>query len=351
LSVQAANGSNSNDDRASLQLEVTQLQTELDRIANTTTFGGQSLLDGSFGSQSFQVGSESGQTISVEIEDVSAASLEGTVHRESLEGTSRNVVDTNATLANIAGDVTLNTADGATVVATNGLGAADAAAAINNANTGVNAMAVAEFQLSSLTATGIAAGAALSIGDVDISLNATDTYASIAEKINDAGFTAVNNGTTIDVTATGVDGVVLNTGGGGSLSIAAGDANANTFGTPGTVTTGSASIDARVDLSSDTTFSASGNAADLTGGSAIAAATVENIGQVDISSQQGAMDALSIIDGALETIDDQRANLGAVQNRFESTISNLTNISENVSAAGCRIRDVYFDLVSAIFSL
>ncbi|MCP3890354.1 MAG: flagellin, partial [Desulfobulbaceae bacterium] len=58
-----------------------------------------------------------------------------------------------------------------------------------------------------------------------------------------------------------------------------------------------------------------------------------------ISDVAGANDALKIVDAALSKIDSQRGDLGALQNRFESTISNLQNVSENLSAARSRIRD------------
>lgn len=67
LSVQSANATNSAQDRLSLQKEVNQLVSELDRTANTTSFNGQKLLDGSFTAQAFQVGSEARQTINVNI--------------------------------------------------------------------------------------------------------------------------------------------------------------------------------------------------------------------------------------------------------------------------------------------
>ncbi|MAF15387.1 MAG: flagellin [Marinomonas sp.] len=63
LAIQSANGSNTTEDRAALQQEVQQLGAEMDRIANTTTFGGQKLLDGSY-SGKFQVGADANQTIS-----------------------------------------------------------------------------------------------------------------------------------------------------------------------------------------------------------------------------------------------------------------------------------------------
>ncbi|MEY2908158.1 MAG: hypothetical protein RLZZ602_681, partial [Pseudomonadota bacterium] len=62
----------------------------------------------------------------------------------------------------------------------------------------------------------------------------------------------------------------------------------------------------------------------------------------DISTVTGANDALEIIDAALTQLDSQRADLGAVQNRFESVIANLSNVSENSAAARSRIRDADF---------
>ena len=81
LALQSANGSNSDDDRDALQKEVGALQTELTRIAETTSFGGQQLLDGSFGSKGFQVGSNAGETITMSLGDISADKL-GSTGRE-----------------------------------------------------------------------------------------------------------------------------------------------------------------------------------------------------------------------------------------------------------------------------
>lgn len=63
---------------------------------------------------------------------------------------------------------------------------------------------------------------------------------------------------------------------------------------------------------------------------------------VDLSTQKGATDALAAIDNALNSVNSARADLGAVQNRFEATISNLEVNSENLSAANSRIRDADF---------
>lgn len=67
LSLQSANGSNSKEERVSIQEEITALQDEINRIAETTSFGGKNLLNGTFGSSSFQIGANSGETVNIEI--------------------------------------------------------------------------------------------------------------------------------------------------------------------------------------------------------------------------------------------------------------------------------------------
>ena len=74
------------------------------------------------------------------------------------------------------------------------------------------------------------------------------------------------------------------------------------------------------------------------------------VGTVDISTATGASSALTAIDTAISTIGAQRASLGALQNRFQSTIRNLSNISENVSAARARIKDADFATETAELS-
>ncbi len=81
-----------------------------------------------------------------------------------------------------------------------------------------------------------------------------------------------------------------------------------------------------------------------------AADAEKTVGQIDVSSAPGAQEAIQIIDGAIKAIDSQRADLGAVQNRFDNTISNLQNISENVSAARGRIQDTDFAAETANLS-
>ncbi|MEO3678978.1 flagellin N-terminal helical domain-containing protein [Rheinheimera fenheensis] len=66
------------------------------------------------------------------------------------------------------------------------------------------------------------------------------------------------------------------------------------------------------------------------------------LADLSVSSVGGASAALALIDSAIGIIDGTRADLGAIQNRFQATIRNLTNISENVAGARSRIRDTDF---------
>lgn len=86
----------------------------------------------------------------------------------------------------------------------------------------------------------------------------------------------------------------------------------------------------------------------LTGKTGATAVTQESsVANLDITSAEGAQQAIQVLDGAMQQVDSERAKLGAVQNRFETTISNLQNISENASAARGRIVDTDYAAESA----
>ncbi|MBF4433602.1 flagellin [Vibrio anguillarum] len=76
LSLQSANGANSKADRQALQEEMSALNDELNRIAETTSFGGRKLLNGSFGQSSFQIGASSGEAVQVSLKNMRSDSLD-----------------------------------------------------------------------------------------------------------------------------------------------------------------------------------------------------------------------------------------------------------------------------------
>ncbi len=67
--------------------------------------------------------------------------------------------------------------------------------------------------------------------------------------------------------------------------------------------------------------------------------TKTNVSNIDVTTVAGSQEAVAIIDGALKSVDSERASLGAFQNRFNHAISNLSNINENVNASSSRIKD------------
>ena len=108
---------------------------------------------------------------------------------------------------------------------------------------------------------------------------------------------------------------------------------------PGTAAD-STTVAGSIKLSSENSFSAvTGTDADL---GADAVSILNNVSSLNIETQDGSQNALAVIDKALSQIDSQRADLGAIQNRFSFTISNLANVEENVSASRSRIQDTDF---------
>jgi flagellin len=355
LSLQSANGSNSDGDREALQKEVSQLQTELTRIADTTSFGNTKLLDGSFGSKSFQVGANSNETISLNLSSVRAS----------------DIGDNSRTLAGAIGDaVGLGAASAAgTAVTTNGVTAATSAFELNGTTISTPADAatagdVADLVNAKSSETGIVADASTTatlsnvpVGAINFDLNGTTVTANTAsatdlveltDSINkvtgDTGIVAVNNGSTITLTdQSGKDIDIGDTS--ANMSVAGSSQTTAINLVAGATANDSTSVSGTVKLSSTNSFSVTGTVGAGVGGAGSSA--LAKVSTIDIGTALGAQTALDSIDGALAQIDDQRASLGAIQNRFSHTINNLANIEENVSASRSRIQDTDFAVETA----
>ncbi|NMH65547.1 flagellin [Shewanella salipaludis] len=257
LSLQSANGSNSADDRASMQKEISSLQTELTRIADTTSFGGQKLLNGNYGTQSFQVGSSANETISLTLGDISADNI------------------------GKAGQTVAGTYDAATTTAA--IAANDLVFTYTPAGGSAETLTV---DLSKATT------AAETVDAINNTLNGASEATGVFAKLDAAG------------TGFSFDGIANNTD---TLTLAG----------------------------------AAGSVAFALGGDDTANAT-SKVSDIDISTAAGSQNAVTIIDAAISSIDGQRADLGAVQNRMNFTINNLGNIQSNVADARSRIQDVDF---------
>jgi len=194
LSVQSSNDTNSADNRASIQKEVDQLHSELDRIAETTEFNGTKLLNGTAGSTTLQIGANSGQTLSFSIDSVTTndLGLNGNLNKGDLNGgrvtdiVTQSTVQINGVTLGAGTDITGNTA----------LANANA---INDktAETGVTANAYNIVQGAATDAgkavTGITSGLQIKIGSADaVTLGATSSMSNLVDTINRdvAGVTA-----------------------------------------------------------------------------------------------------------------------------------------------------------------
>ncbi|MBY5921311.1 flagellin [Ferrimonas balearica] len=345
LSLQSANGSNSSDDRAAMQKEISALQTELNRIADTTSFGGQKLLDGTYGSQSFQVGSNANETINIALRSTDSGSI-GSSQIGQTVGTVAGVVD-DGTAAYTAGTMTItnstsgNTADIA-VEATDD--AATLAKKINDVSgtTGVSATASNTIELDGLNFDGGTMDWAIGGATVAGAASEQDLVDQINAQSSTTGVSASIVEGKVQITSdSGADmdfGAATFTGGGGSEAIGVkAVVDGAAVGTAYDATA-SGTANGVLSFSSNSAFTIAGGAEATTG----TQSTLSTVAGIDISTADGAQSAIDIIDGAISMIDNQRADLGAVQNRLSHTINNLGNIQTNVADARSRIQDVDF---------
>ncbi|MDY0249513.1 MAG: flagellin [Pseudomonas sp.] len=374
LSLQSANGSNSTTERQALNQEVGQLKEELNRIADTTTFGGQKLLNGDFGTKLFQVGAQANETIGVSIN--SASAREVGANRQDLAGNTLGVItaaatDAGATVASAGLTITGSAGTAVTGVIAAGSAAA-AAASINlvTGKTGVSADARSGVELSGLSAAGTVS---FSLAGDGGSTNTAAVSAVIADPSDMRALaTAINaqsakTGISATLTSNNSKLELINEKGedivfsGFNHSGASGetltlnkldyDGNVDSAVTDNLVQGGdvTARVTGSIRMDSSSAFQITAADATLaTTGSTLS--TLAAVEDVNISTASGAQNAISVIDAAIAGIDSNRAALGAVQNRFENTISNLQSIGENVSAARGRIQDTDFAAETANLS-
>lgn len=418
LAVQSANATNSGSDRAALQSEVSQLTSELDRIATSTQFNGLNLLDGSFSAQNFQVGANANQTIAVSVGGVRGSQIGKYV---SSAGNTATAITVTATGTPVAGGTNAFTNNataytGVSGVASNGTNIAlsvGAAAATYIADStsyagnqtisqdkssayalaaAINASSVAGLTATASSTKTFAAVAGSTAGSNDFldlavvsggALSGTgSTAGSYVLKINGQAVISqtLNSATGSDISMSAAisninayqntTGVVASQTTAGALQLTAADGRdinveenttsanatgaaayvsvASVFSSLTQTTTGTA---ATVDLTSrfrgQVTLAATGDVAisvgnTILGFSGTTVAASGSVASVDISSVSGANAAILAMDAALGSVNSSRAQLGAIQNRFDSTTASLQAFSENLSAARSRIRDADF---------
>jgi flagellin len=267
LSVQSVNDTNTSTDRAAMQSEVAELQTELTRIGNSSSFNEQTLLDGSFTAKTFQIGHQGGDTLSLTINDMRSTAL---------------------------GALAAGTITAATITKTAGT---------------TGAAAVVSSTISAAAVSGDILSFSVDRAGTATTFSHTYTAAATVDEAADAFVTA-------NSTAASTAGWTLTNESNGTVTF--------------TNTAGAAAL-----VVSSSTVTATQR-------------TVQTaVGSADISTAAGATSALTSIDAAIKEVGQERATLGAFQNRLEHTVSNLQSMVENTSAARSRIADADFAVESA----
>jgi flagellin len=280
LIVQSANTASSDSTaRAAAQNEIAQLRDEIDRIGNTTAFGNQNLLDGSFGAQAAQL----------------TSTATGLTSGLTLTGATTSVqFSLNIDAGNTAGSLITTVSVNAGTYATAASFQTELQTDVNAATTGIAGFTGAV----TVHVTDLGSG----VWTVNLERNSSNAGTGIA-------ISGVGSDIAQAITASGTA-TVANTGG-GVFQVGANITASNQI---------HVSIsDIRITGGTNTTFSALSN--------------------VDVTNPaQNAVDA-TLVDNALASVSTLQGQLGAAQNRFQSTISNLQVTTENLSASESRIRD------------
>jgi flagellin len=352
LAVQAASDVNTEADRESLQAEVDQMKDELKRIGDTTTFNGQKLLDGTFTDKFFHVGMNFRETVRVRVRDARSEILGRWAVFTGTPVTTNALAAGSVFLNNVTVRATRPEDD--TVSTSFATGSAIAkATAINDSTsfTGVSAYANPAVRLG----VGGVVGGTLDQGDNVIINGRTITGLLVAaDDANDSLIRAINS--EFDFT-----GVIATRDASGRIQLEASDGRnieLEFTGNGGVIsglspTNASGITTGTVTLNSENQYTLTGANEGFVGfvnNQLIGVNNAQAVNSVDITARDGANLALLIIDRAIGQVSADRAQLGAIQNRLDSTISNLSTTIENGSAARSRILDADFAVETANLS-
>jgi len=388
LAVQSANDSNTGLDRSFLQKELTQLVAEVDRISSHTTWNGKKLLDGTLSGQQIQIGMFNDEDITFSVDNMASGSIGNyevdTLNEVDLHASAGAAVITDNTFT-IVGSV-----GSKTVTAT--AATAKQHAAITNsvtAETGVTATAVTKVKINGLAAAGTHTvngaysmalqGTNSSATTITFTIDVASDMRALRDAINNVsgttGITAKMGATNADVVlthATGEDIVITAFDGAGTengsnyhtLAVTALKADETAQDNAGTDAVGAAvTADGsgfKATLTSDTdspllstrthgtvkfqsseAFSISGYQVDALP-SSLSNGTLASLASASLSTAVNAEKAIRIVDGALHKINTVRADLGAMSNRMDAAIDNLTNVVTNTQSSQSHIQDADF---------
>jgi flagellin len=362
--TQAAQDGQTTETRKALQQDIVKLMEELDNIAGTTSFNGQSLLSGSFTNKEFQIGAYSNTTVKASIGATSSDKI-----GQSRFETTKNITaasTTTLTFKNVDGvnDMTL---ESVTISNSAGTGIGVLAETINkNSNKlgGIRASwsvqstgsaAVASGTVSSLSINGVKIGT-ISVaandknGTLVNAINAKTQETGVVASIDSRGrlnLTSVDGrGIVVSGTGANISGEAVNygrltltrlnaadivvSGGSGIKFSGSAETVLNLRDIKGNLTTDQASA-----IGAHTNTQAENITASMAGG---------------VMTLKGAMAVMDIAESAQKLLDKIRSGLGSTQNQLTATINNISVTQVNVKAAESQIRDVDFAAESANFN-
>ena len=348
LTVQSLNGMNTDGDRNALNREIVQLRQEIERIAQDTTFNGQHILNGTMGTVNFQIGAERGDVLAIE-NTTNTFDARASVIGSELQ-TVRLAQNTATTPVNynvVAGTYTDIFIEGVGVDLSNATSQRNILDAINavSAQTGVTASTETRVDLGGLDTT---ADFTLTVNTIPVNITAGDTAQDVADLINaddtlDVVASLSNAGNLVLTSPTSED-ILLDQG---TVTVPATSSFVGLNATAGNETfsstimlTASGSDPITVTGTNADDLGFDPNNAGTTG--SFAEAEGITIDQVSIDTYADAEVALDAIDEAINDVTSRRAELGALQNRFENVVEVIAVHRENLEAARSRILDADF---------
>ena len=369
LAVQSANASNSAADRQALNAEVGQLVAELDRIAQTTEFNGQKLLDGTFGTAQFQVGANANQTITAATANLRTSVYGNNQVQASGQGAASGAGASGVATAGIVsglGEFVVQGFQGSgTAVEVTATSTAKSIASdinLRSSQTGVTASARTEAVLT-FDATGTRiinlTSDNTTAQTITFNISNTSTPEGLAEAISAINQQSSKTGVTASLNEGG-NGIVLTNATGADITLEAttGAFNIAKIREDGVLQTPAVAVaetrfartSGYVTLDSQKSFSVSATGAAVGVFGANQPSVLNRVADLDISSFKTATNSLKTVDAALAFISGERAQLGALQSRFETAIAALQITSENLSASRSRIQDADFAAETAALS-
>ena len=395
LSIQAATDILNAEQRIYLQTEANQLIQEMDRVARDTTFNEIAVLDGTFADRRFQIGSHEREKAVISVANMrvdkigayqSSTSMDeaGTAGNLASEGvvgadaavTSRVAADDDLTITGLVGQTTIDVQAGQS--------AKDIVELVNAKfdNTGVSATATTTVKMqvnSSDAATDHVVS--FNLYGKNTSAQAISATINVATAVGSSDMTNLRDAINSYTANTGVratlsadkSNIILVQDEGEDLIVEAIDfatvTNANTKFTftamsQDQLDSAATQITTAVDTNSNNnldsvrftgqitfhssqTFTVAGKAGGGLYEAAPGTATLNQVGSIDIRTVAGAVDALKVIDRALDRVHMERAKFGAIMSRMNVVIDNLTNVSTNQQTSRSRITDANFAAESA----